>query len=73
MGIHKRLFWSASALSLVCWIVAPCAAQNLTTGELLIDGGRLEVSPAFQEVDPGRPTVVYTTLGGVPVSDIPPG
>ncbi len=46
---------------------------ELTSGELLIRGAVLRVEPEFQEVDPGRPTVVRTVLGDLAVGAAPAG
>ncbi len=48
-------------------------AQELVSGQLLIQGATLEVSPSRQEVDPGRPTVVQTSLGQLAPGEIPAG
>ncbi|NOZ79276.1 MAG: hypothetical protein GXP48_08910, partial [Acidobacteria bacterium] len=47
--------------------------QELTTNQLLIRGAALTVSPASQEIDPGRPTVVKTSLGQLAPGEIPAG
>ncbi|MEN8165802.1 MAG: hypothetical protein ABFS37_16855, partial [Acidobacteriota bacterium] len=73
MEIFKRLGWSIFVVCLSLWGPIPCSAQILTTGELLINGARLEVSPAFQEIDPGRPTAVHSELAGVSAVDMPLG
>ena len=47
------------------------AGAVLADADLLIRGVRLTVAPARQEVDPGRPTVVRTSLGDVAPAHLP--
>jgi len=49
------------------------AGAVLADADLLIRGVRLTVAPARQEVDPGRPTVVRTSLGDVAPAQLGPG
>lgn len=46
-------------------------SEELATGQLEIRGAVLRVSPESQEVAPGLPTVVQTTLGQLGPSQIP--
>jgi hypothetical protein len=45
----------------------------LASGELLIRGATLVISPARQEIDPGRPTVVQTSLSSMSSGQAPAG
>lgn len=62
--------------SLAFLMPRPATAQAgavLADADLLIRGVRLTVAPARQEVDPGRPTVVRTSLGDVAPAQLVPG
>ena len=48
-------------------------SEELATGQLAIRGAVLTVSPESQEVAPGLPTVVRTTLGQLEPGQVPPG
>ena len=48
-------------------------AEDVAQGELLIRGAVLRVFPAHQEVDPGRPTVIQTSLGDLAPGEVPSG
>jgi hypothetical protein len=71
--IRQTFITFLSALLVIAMGGGLCSGQVLTSGELLINGIRLEISPVTQEIDPGRPTVVYTALGGVTAGDMPSG
>ncbi len=47
--------------------------EELVTGQLEIRGAVLRVSPAQQDIDPGRPTVVHTALGDLRPNQVPTG
>jgi len=61
------------ALLLAATVCCPVLGQELATDQLLIRGATLVVSPAHQEIDPGRPTVVNTSLGQLAPGEIPAG
>lgn len=60
------------ALGLCLALAGSARPTEIAQGVLDIRGAVLEVGPATQEVDPGRPTVVWTRLGSVPAGEVPP-
>lgn len=65
------------ALLAITIVVVGAAAggwgEELVTGQLEIRGAVLRVSPARQDIDPGRPTVVHTALGDLRPDQVPTG
>lgn len=73
---HKFVVWtliSGLALSFPCVSIAQGVNSPVATGELLIRGGSLTIEPEFQQIDPGRPTVVRTRLGDLSPGNAPSG
>ena len=75
MTARTHLTFMAALTALVVCPAASLGAQtpDIASGELLIRGGSLTVSPASQQVDPGRPTLVHTALGDLAPGAAPPG
>ncbi len=75
MATIRRHLWRFSVVGSVVFVLGASAvvAQPLTSGDLTIAGANLEVAPAFQEIDPGRMTVVETWLSGVARGQAGPG
>jgi hypothetical protein len=66
------LLWIAVAVA-IGGVAAAGWCEDLATGQLEIRGAVLKASPKRQEVAPGLPTVVLTTLGQLAPSQIPSG
>jgi hypothetical protein len=58
---------------LIAGAAAGARGEELVSGQLAIRGAVLRVSPERQDIDPGRPTVVHTTLGDLRPDQTPSG
>lgn len=73
MAGSKTCRHALAAGVLLCATLGISWAEDVAQGELLIRGAALQVSPLRQEVDPGRPTVVHTSLGDLAPGEVPAG
>ncbi len=70
--LARALAVFVAVFGLAAW-ASPVAGEDLVAqADLLIQGMRLVVSPVRQAVDPGRPTVVYTSAGAGGGAQLPP-
>ena len=74
MTAHLRSHFGRIAIIVVILgAAAGAGGEDLVTGHLEIRGAVLKVSPELQEVAPGLPTIVRTTLGQLEPGQIPTG
>ena len=69
--VGRVLVGLALAVSVMPRSASAQSGAVLAEADLHIQGLRLTVAPVRQEVDPGRPTVVRTSLGDVSPAQLP--